>query len=768
MAFKNLEDRFNQSVDKLYAGAKHKFENGRPSTGRNDDPLIVRKPGDGYWSAVEGRATPISSAFTDVKRMTLFTASVRGLKFLAKQQILQTGNTFESTRIINPAFHISNAVPFIHTKRMVDIPITKSGIARTLLGNNALTKKVFGSGEQRKDIKSLRKIAQLQEETYNKATEAINVKSLIKKIPVIGKTISAVKAKRSVGDGVKSYKHARPELSKMGLKGLLTTLTSAETNASSGYIMANQVITHLKTADKYSTNFDVKYYPFLSLLGGTYTTYTNLSDDESSWVVGQQLNHYTNLRKKVVSKTGTERIDFVGDNLIVRLSPRAKKSRLAITYGKSDDKKLIDGNIKLDKYVDYGSTNRYSRPKSDPGKPEKKPTIPDKVKKNKTLGSKIYPKSNEEKNLDTEIKDYVKGNAKESEELSALPRATVRTSGNEPIPNQAVKGVSYIKYFTYGAGTIKQANEQQIFEGKGTNARDVASGTKFLTGGKRISYIKDTSNNKEAYVKNNFISKEAYSRIENRFDDPIVVSFAMGVDGHVRFRAYLKDLQQNTSPKYNPLQYIGRMEQFIYYTGVQREVSFKLGLVAFSKDELEGMWRRINYLTGMAYPYGFNKGIFQPNIVRMTIGDVYTDQPCYITSLNTNFTELTETWELDSGKQVPISAQLSMNFTLIEKASRLADSPFYGITENTDGFSKEIPTAAKNVTTPRTTAPSTNTPTEVSVKNRDLAGFDVVDRNLTNGIIEAAKRGDNQTVSDIGAFQANRREEYRKTLGGGG
>jgi len=35
-----------------------------------------------------------------------------------------------------------------------------------------------------------------------------------------------------------------------------------------------------------------------------------------------------------------------------------------------------------------------------------------------------------------------------------------------------------------------------------------------------------------------------------------------------------------------------------------------------------------------------------------------------------------------------------MNFTLIEKASRVADSPFYGIAEGLDGFSNQISTAA--------------------------------------------------------------------------
>lgn len=798
MSFKTLEQRFNETTNKLYAGAKYKFENGRASTGLNDDPLIVRAPGKGYWNFAESRSTPIASAANDVKRMVLFTTSVRGVRFLLKQQILQTGNTFESTRIINPAFHISNAVPFLHTKRMLDVPITGRGIARAVLGNNALTRRLFGSGEQRKDIESLRRIAQLQEETYNQATQAISVKSFIQKIPVIGQTISAVRAKRSVGDGVKPYENSRPELSKMGLRGAITALFSGNRNASSGYAMANQVITNSKTKDKYSTSFEPKYIPRLS---GTYSTYTNLGNGETKWVVGERLNHYVNLRRMVVSKAGRTRIDFVGDNLIIRLSPTAKEKRLGIMYEDSADKKIIDGNITLDRYVDYGSAERFNKKFFEkPTVLEKKkllettayenltiredidefidekryvdygsatryqhkhytdnPEVPDEKKQ---IENDLYLLSDTLPNLTEGIDVYVKNQALESQTARELSTGIVKTSGQPVIKNAAVDGVSYIKYFNYGAGTIKQASVDDIKEGKSTNAQTVALGPD----GKRrvISYIKDVSNN-EAYVKNSLVSREAYSRIESVFEDPIVVSFAMGIDGHVRFRAYIKDLVQNANPKYNPLQYIGRMEQFIYYTGVQREVSFKLGLIAFSRDELDGLWRRLNYLTGMAYPYGFNKGIFQPNIVRMTIGDVYVDQPGYVTSMNTNFSEIVETWELNSGKQVPISATVSMTFTLIEKASRIADSPFYGITENLDGFSKQIPTAGVN----DESIPSNDEAIRDNIQTRNLQGFDEQDNIYTNAILDAARRGDNVSVANIGAMQARRREDARQNLLGG-
>jgi len=203
MAFTNLEKRYNQTVNKLYKGATTKFENGKPSTGRNDDPLVVRRVGDGYFGGASralGRALPVTSALQDVKRLTLFTFSVRGVTFLLKQQLLQTGNTFEQTRLINPVFAIGNAVPFLHLRRHL----------RPL---NTLLKKTDTS------YSNVRKLGQLQKSTYDSFTKNATggIKGLLKKIAgPITSTISAFTAKKNVGDDfgydADGWKKTRPEL----------------------------------------------------------------------------------------------------------------------------------------------------------------------------------------------------------------------------------------------------------------------------------------------------------------------------------------------------------------------------------------------------------------------------------------------------------------------------------------------------------------------------------------------------------------------------
>jgi hypothetical protein len=512
MAFKNLESRFNENVNKLYAGATLKFDNGVASNGRTDAPLIVRKPGKNQVGIkLEGRSLPVVSAAQDLKRLTLFQLSRPGLLFLAKQQLLQTGNTFEFTRALNPAFVVANTVPFLHVKR-----------------NLRPLNELFGKTDT--SYTNVKSMGQLQISTYNKFKSTA--------APVFGE-----------------IKFNRPGVGKALTSRLLGPLNALKDTA----------------------------------LGAI-----------SAFTPNQKRNI-----GELIDKWGIE---------------SWKVSR-----------------PELFKYI--------------PG-----------------------------------IQEQLSNYTKNSQLLSGIerlkPRPIVRPiESTVPQPILAdYEGIAFIRYFSAGNVGLSTLNASEIAGGQSNMQEKL---TIFKNGpqkGKKLSYIKDDANlpAKPPVDKN---SKPAYRSINSNFDDPIVVSFAMGTDSPVRFRAFIKDLQQSATPEYKSYQYIGRMEKFVNYVGVQREISFKLGIIAFSKDELDGCWARINYLTGLVFPYGFNRGIFQPNIVRLTMGDVYTEQPGYVTSLNTNFNELGESWEIDDGRQVPIAAQMDIKFTIIEKTSKVADSPFYGITE---------------------------------------------------------------------------------------
>jgi hypothetical protein len=524
MSFKNLEERFNANVNKLYAGATTKFNNGRPSNNRDDDPLIVRRPGEGYFGKFESRMLPINSTREDVKRLTLFQINPRGIQFLAKQQLLQTGNTFQLTRLINPAFVIGNAVPFLHIKRNLR-PLSD------LIGKPDTS------------YENVRKLGQLQVESYNK---------------------------------LKSKPHP-------------------------------QFVTNYLSQKAFGRN--TSGTTRTSLLGGLTNVITNLISSLTS-----PLSALNPLQvRNIGERTGWN----------------------------------------------------ASRPE---------------------LNSIVNSVSTANTFYQNDYQEFLK---------------TIE-------PNNNFGGIPYIKYFQSSDG-LKTSKVSSANDGPATS---VVTRNPNDSRQKRLSYVKDPSNDR---IQSNNVSSP-YNFLNNSqevgkggWEDPVNVSFAMGLQtSPVRFRAFIKDLQQTATPEYKAYQYVGRMEKFVNYVGVQREISFKLSVIAFSRDELDGVWTRINYLTGLVYPYGFNRGIFQPNIVKLTIGNVYVNQPGYVTSLDTNFNDITESWELDNGKQVPIGATMTMRFVLIEKQSRIADSPFYGITEKlTPGFNETIPIPKPPQSDNRTQPPGT-------------------------------------------------------------
>lgn len=148
----------------------------------------------------------------------------------------------------------------------------------------------------------------------------------------------------------------------------------------------------------------------------------------------------------------------------------------------------------------------------------------------------------------------------------------------------------------------------------------------------------------------------------------------------VHFRAFLSSLKQNVKPEFNEQRYIGRTERFVTYAGARRTASFEFNVAAFSQNEIQQVWARINYLTGLAFPRGASSsGFMIPPLFKLTIGNIYNDHPCYIDTLDYDFLDENTTFDIDN--EVSQWVKITMNVVLLEKRSRFYDSPFYAITE---------------------------------------------------------------------------------------
>ncbi len=112
-----LADLFNQSSQDIYKRFSAREE---PSS----QPYISILPdSNDSRSRIkdDSRALPVVSTIRDTQRVSKFLRSSDGLLFLGKQALLQTGNTFENTKVINPLEFVGNTIPFLHIRRHLNV-----------------------------------------------------------------------------------------------------------------------------------------------------------------------------------------------------------------------------------------------------------------------------------------------------------------------------------------------------------------------------------------------------------------------------------------------------------------------------------------------------------------------------------------------------------------------------------------------------------------------------------------------------------------------
>lgn len=159
----------------------------------------------------------------------------------------------------------------------------------------------------------------------------------------------------------------------------------------------------------------------------------------------------------------------------------------------------------------------------------------------------------------------------------------------------------------------------------------------------------------------------------------------------VQFRALLSSIKESIKTEFNEQRYVGRTERFVTYGGAKRNVSLGFNIVAFSQPEIDAVWTRVNYLSGLAFPRGVIYGFMIPPLFKITVGGIYDDQPCYIESLDYDFLDESITFDID--KEVPFAVNVNMQLSILEKSTKFHNSPFYKITENVE---KEQSTSAAN------------------------------------------------------------------------
>jgi len=193
--------------------------------------------------------------------------------------------------------------------------------------------------------------------------------------------------------------------------------------------------------------------------------------------------------------------------------------------------------------------------------------------------------------------------------------------------------------------------------------------------------------NKKSYTNGKILNGESVSKV---IDTITSEGISEGMDGTVfkdlckfnigflnagnksiQFRAYLDNISDSYNPSWTSFKYPGRADSFYTYEGFDRKLTLGWSIVALSRQELNGMYDKLNYLasatTAEYSQYGYMKGV----LIELTIGSYIKKLPGFINSLTYDISTDT-TWEIgidDKGEfnapQLPHMIKVTMGYTPI-------------------------------------------------------------------------------------------------------
>jgi len=104
-----------------------------------------------------------------------------------------------------------------------------------------------------------------------------------------------------------------------------------------------------------------------------------------------------------------------------------------------------------------------------------------------------------------------------------------------------------------------------------------------------------------------------------------------GVNTYLHFRAYIEGLSDAYAAEWNAVKYMGRGENFYYYNGFNRDISFNFKVPVLSLFEQQSVYSKLNYLASIMAPDYTDGGFMRGNLIKVTIGDYLVDVPGVVT-----------------------------------------------------------------------------------------------------------------------------------------
>ena len=162
-------------------------------------------------------------------------------------------------------------------------------------------------------------------------------------------------------------------------------------------------------------------------------------------------------------------------------------------------------------------------------------------------------------------------------------------------------------------------------------------------------------------------------------------------DDIIVFRAIIESLDDSFTAGYSPVQMIGRADPNYHYSTFGRSSTLSFKVAATTRDEVKPIWRKLNALAGYTAPEYLSDSIAPvAPWMRITIGDLFHQQPILINSLTYTLHSSDTIWETNIEKdpemmEVPHMIDITLSYTMINDTLPQKGGKFYSLANENVG-----------------------------------------------------------------------------------
>lgn len=178
---------------------------------------------------------------------------------------------------------------------------------------------------------------------------------------------------------------------------------------------------------------------------------------------------------------------------------------------------------------------------------------------------------------------------------------------------------------------------------------------------------------------------------------PSFKSIGGGDDDVIVFRAIIGSITDSFNPSWTPVNLIGRADPNYQYSGYSRNIQLTFDVYATDRDEMKPIWRKLNALAGYTAPtYNADSIALEAPWMRITIGDLFYQQPVIISSLTYTLQDTDTTWEInieqdETMMQVPKKISVTMGLNMITNELPQKGGRFYTLGKRFHETSQTLP-----------------------------------------------------------------------------